>query len=118
MILFNRNGTPSVYIDDEIYIYLFSGGCIAYIFDGCVYNFDGGHLGFFKNGWIRDKNGKCVLFTQNARGGPERRMKDIGPVKSEKSEIPEKKPRESILKDLNIKEEWSELSSNEFFKQR
>ena len=117
MILYNRSGTPTVYIDDVSYIYFYKGECIAYIFDECVYRFDGKHLGFFKHGWIRDKDGKCVLFTRNAKGGPERRMRDIGRVKSQKSEILDKKPREPILKKLDLKEEWSELSSTAFFKQ-
>lgn len=117
MIFYNRYGTPSVYIDDECYIYFYSGKCVGYIFNEYIYHFDGRHLGFFKNGWIRDKNGKCVLFTRNAKGGPERRMKDIGRVKSQKSEIPDKKLREPILKKLDLKEEWSELSSTAFFKQ-
>ncbi len=117
MIFFNRSGTPSVYMDDGSYIYFYNGECAAYIFNGSIHHFDGRHLGFFKNGWIRDKNGKCVLFTQNAKGGPERRMKDIGRIKSQKSGIPGKKPRESILKKLDIKEEWSELSSIALFKQ-
>ena len=72
------------FTDDNTHIFYFTGEAIAYIHEISVYNYEGKHLGFFKDGWIRDNNGKCVLFTKGAIGGPEKRMKDIAPVISQK----------------------------------
>ena len=106
-----------VYTDDNRHIFYFTGEPIAYIHESSLYNYDGRHLGFFKDGWIRDNNGKCVLFTKDAISGPEKIMKDIGPVISQKYNIPTIKPRENKKFELKIWQEWSELSVKEFFNQ-
>ncbi|MFW9873464.1 MAG: 4-fold beta flower protein [Candidatus Thorarchaeota archaeon] len=117
LILYDRIGTPMAYIDDGNHIFYFNGETIAYIDDISIYNYEGKHLGFFRNGWIRDNAGKCVLFTKAAIGGPEKRIQDIYPVKSQKSNIPYKKPIKNKKIKLIIKEEWSELAVKEFFNQ-
>lgn len=114
-IFYSKSGTPVAYIEDGCHIFRFSGECVGYIFEDSIFSFSGRHLGFFKDGWIRDINGKCVLFIRNAKNGPERRRKDIGRIKNQKSKIPIKKPREKQPKKLEIKQEWSELSFPQFF---
>jgi len=61
-VLFRWNGTPVAILDDES------------VSDesGSVYAFDGRHLGWFGDGWIRDHDGACVYYTDDARGGPVR----------------------------------------------
>ena len=105
------------YTDDNTHLFYFTGEPIAYIHGLSLYNYEGNHLGFFKDGWIRDNKGKCVLFNKDAKGGPERRMKDIGPVISPKHNIPSKKSRDNKKIELIIRQEWSELSVKEFFNQ-
>ncbi|MHA2006404.1 MAG: 4-fold beta flower protein [Promethearchaeota archaeon] len=114
---YNKIGTPSAYSDDKVHIFLFSGETIGYISKESVYSYTGRHLGFFKDGWIRDNNGKCVLFIESAKNGPERRKQDIGPVISQKKEIPNKATPEEKPRELEIKQVWSELSSKQFFSQ-
>ncbi|MFX0001222.1 MAG: 4-fold beta flower protein [Candidatus Hodarchaeota archaeon] len=60
---------------------------------------------------------KCVLFTKDAIGGPEKMMKDIAPVKNQQYTILFKKPRENKIIEFIIKQEWSELAVKEFFYQ-
>lgn len=114
---YNKIGTPSAYIDDGVHIFLFSGKTVGYISKDSVYNYKGKHLGFFKDGWVRDKDGKCVLFIESAKNGPEKRMQDIGPVKNQKFKIPNKEKVEEKPRALEIKQVWSELSSTQFFNQ-
>ena len=92
-IFYNKTGSPIVYTEDECHIFLFTGKTIAYIYHDSIYDYNGNHLGFYMDGWIRDQDGFCVLFTKNAIGGPNRAMKDIGSVISTKKEIPIKKVR-------------------------
>ncbi len=117
LIFYDKIGTPMAYTDDNKHIFYFTGENIAYIYEISVYNYEGKHLGFFKEGWIRDNTGKCVLFSKGAIGGPKKRMQDIYPVKSQKSNIPNKKPKENRDIKLTIKDEWSELAVKEFFNQ-
>ena len=112
---YGKHGTPAAYTEDGCHIFRFSGECIGYIFEDSIFNFSGRHLGFFRDGWVRDNNGKCVLFIKNAKNGPERRRKDIGRVKNPKSNIPIKQPREKQPEKQDIIQEWSELSLVQFF---
>ena len=115
-IFYNKKGSLIAYTEDNYHVFSFTGEPLAYINEISVYTYEGKHLGFYQDGWIRDNDGLCVFFTKDAKGGPPRVMKDIGPVKSPKSKIPVKKPREQQLKKLDVKQVWSELSSVKFFK--
>ncbi len=117
LIFYDKIGTPMAYTDDNIHIFYFTGETIAYIHGISIYNYEGKHLGFFKDGWIRDNNGKCVIFTKGAIDGPKKRTQDIAPVKSQKLNIPNKKPKENKNKEFLVKQEWSELAVKEFFDQ-
>ncbi len=114
---FNKRGTPIAYTEDNCNIFLFGGEPVAYIYGNSVYHYNGKHLGFFKDGWIRDNRGFCVLFSRDARDGPKHYTKDIGPVKSKKQEIPRMAPRSSEKNMLLIIQEWSKLSFKDFFNQ-
>ncbi|MHA2050779.1 MAG: 4-fold beta flower protein [Promethearchaeota archaeon] len=114
---YNKKGIPTAYTEDGCHIFLFNGKSFAYIFGSSIYNYHGKHLGFIQEGWIRDNNGKCVLFTQDAIDGPEKIIMDIGPVKSNKSETPDKQPRERKPSEVRVVQAWSDLSSKQFFDQ-
>jgi hypothetical protein len=114
-IFYNKSGSLIAYTEDNCHIFKFTGEPLAYINEDSVYTYEGKHLGFYQGGWIRDNDGMCVYFTKDAKGGPPRKMKEIGPVKSPKSKIPEKKPRNNQLKKPEIKQVWSKLSLVKFF---
>jgi hypothetical protein len=117
LIFYDKIGTPMVYMDNGRHIFSFSGEPLAYIHDISIYNYEGKHLGFYKDGWIRDPTGKCVLFTKGAIEGPEKRTQDIFPVIAKKNNIPNKKTKESLRIKFKTKQEWSDLAVNEFFNQ-
>jgi hypothetical protein len=70
VVFYDRNGDPVAYTDDGEYVYLFNGSAVGHLVRDSVYAYDGTHLGWFIDGWIRDHDGHCVYFTDDAEGGP------------------------------------------------
>ncbi len=68
--LYDRHGIPVAYFLLSGEIYATDGRPLAYLVGFYIYAYNGRFLGFFNNGWILDKQGYHVLFTQNAYGGP------------------------------------------------
>jgi hypothetical protein len=62
--LFDREGTPIAYIDtgEDLTIFLWNGSPVAYLENSSIYGFNGRHLGWFKEGIIRDHQGNGVGF--------------------------------------------------------
>lgn len=120
MTFYDLYGKPIAYLDDDMEtIYLFKGQPVAYLpGDGTVYGFNGNHIGWLDNGWIRDLAGYCVFFTEDARGsGPIKPVKKITPVKSVQHAKPVKHvKRVKSAKSAN-KLSWSKLSGEIFFLQ-
>jgi hypothetical protein len=67
---YDHTGRPVAYTDDGENIYLWGGRPVAFLSDDRVYSFSGRFVGWFWDGWIRDRYGDCVLFTSEATGGP------------------------------------------------
>jgi len=112
---YNSQGHPTAYTEDEVHIYLFSGQPVAYIDDSSVYAYNGRHLGRFEDGWIRDNQGNCVFFTEDASGGPMKPMKSMRPMKGMKSMKPMKSMKQmKPMRPMNTSS-WSELSREQFF---
>lgn len=119
MTFYNYSGEAIAYLDDDsTHIYLFDGTPAAYLVKNMVYGFNGHQFGWFEKGWIRDLNGNCVFFTENAPGsGPVKPIKQISPVKSIKHIKPIKCIREiSRVKAINSLS-WSSFSDRQFFDQ-
>jgi len=83
-----------------------------------VFGFNGKHLGWIEDGWVRDLNGGCVFFTENAHGsGPVKPVKQVKPVKGVKHIKPVKNVRQvKRIKSIKIIS-WSGLSGVQFFMQ-
>lgn len=112
---YDSNGRPVAYTEDDVHIYLFSGEPVAYLDNGSVYSFSGRHLGRFENGCIRDNNGQCVFFTENATGGPMKPMEMMKPMKSMEQMKPMKGMKEMRPMRPMDSLSWSELSGEHFF---
>ena len=117
LTFYNRKGSPVAYTEDNRNIFFFNGKPIAYIDEDHVYNYENKHLGYYKDGWIRDNEGYCLLFNEKAKDGPSRYTKDIGPIKDQKQPIPTIKKTIKSHIPYKIIQEWSELSYKEFFNQ-
>ena len=80
-----------------------------------VYGFRGRQLGTITNGWIRDNNGLCVFFTENAYGGPAKPVKRLRPIKSVKHVKPVKSVRRVPCVKPVERLGWSSMSGERFF---
>lgn len=118
MVFYDNHGRPTAYTEDNIHIYLFTGEPVAYIDRDAVYGYNGKHLGWFSNGWIRDLNGYCVFFSEKANDcGPVKPVKYICPVKCVKYVRPVKCVKEvRRVRAVNCLA-WSQLSGKQFFAQ-
>lgn len=115
MTFYDTNGKPIAYSKDGKHIYLFTGEPVAYFFRDTVYSFDGRHLGWFENGWIRDLQGRCVFFTEYAKGITIKPIKKFKPSKRIRKLRPLKSPRERKKMKPIKKMSWSNLSGPHFF---
>lgn len=87
--LYDNLGEPVAYIDysDGMTIYLWSGVPVAYLFsNSLIYGFNGAHLGWFENGFIRDSKGQIVGVSQTIGTAPKhfkpvKGLKQIKPLK-------------------------------------
>lgn len=118
MVFYDNHGGPTAYTEDGVHIYLFTGEPVAYLDRDAVYGYNGRQFGWFDNGWIRDLNGECVFFSENARGsGPVKPVKHICPKKC----IKHIKPIKCIKEIRRVRAVnhlgWSQLSGIAFFKQ-
>ena len=118
MTFYDRSGKPIAYCDDGETMYLFSGEPVAYLHKELVYSFPGIFLGRLENGWVRDRNGYCVFFTEDAAGGgPAKPAKWAKPGKGGKWGKPGKSGRMAPYARPARIAWWSDLSGEEFFHQ-
>lgn len=112
---YDKSGAPTAYSEDGEHIFLFSGVPVAFMDGDAVFSFAGRQLGWFEDGWIRDKSGHCVFFTHDATGGPVKPVKHVKPVKGVKHVKPVKGVKQvksvKAVKSLS----WSPLSGPQFF---
>ena len=116
MTLYDRNGMPAAYIDsDREHIYLFDGRPAAYLYEDAVYGFEGAQYGWFEKGWVRDLDGYCVMFTDQARiGGPAKPSRRETPAKWARAARPTRRSRETKRSKTAYKAAWSEIAAEDF----
>lgn len=114
--LFDSNGNPVAYAEDDEHIHTFNGRAVGYISDGSVYSYSGAHLGWFENGLIRDQNGDVVFFSPGSSGGPLKPFMQLKPLKDLRELRPLKGLRElAPLRPLSTAS-WSTQSGAQFFR--
>lgn len=114
---YNKFGNPIAYTDDNTHLFSFNGAPLAYFSGAYLYTFSGKHIGFFVDGWIRDINGYCVFFCENAIGGMAKPLKHLLPLKSLKRLVPLKSLRQMPRTFLVKRFAWSNYSNSDFFNQ-
>ena len=116
MTFYDSTGRAVAYTEDNENIYLYNGIPVAYLFNKLVYNYHGIQLGRFENGWIRDKDGFCVFFTDNANSnGLVMPVKHVRPVKGLKQLKPLKRLRHVPALKVRDNMSWSNISGERFF---
>jgi hypothetical protein len=87
---FDRNGNAIAYIPDGENLYTWQGKPVAFLRGDRIFNYRGKLIGWFQDGWFRDRQSKCMLFTPEAQGGPVKPVRKVKPVKSVRSVRPVK----------------------------
>lgn len=114
--LFDRNGNPVAYAEDDEHIHTFDGRAVGYVADGSVYSYSGAHLGWLEHGLVRDHNGNVVFFSPGSSGGPLKPLMQLRPLKSLRELRPLKDLREPApLRPLSTNS-WSIHSGAHFFR--
>ncbi len=114
-IFYDRSGRATAYTEDDVNIHLFSGHAVAFIDSGSVYDYSGRHLGWFEGGWVREHSGRCVLFTEEASGGPIRHPLYITPAKITKQVPPAMGPTKEPNAVPEMRDVWSATAGEQLF---
>ena len=112
---YDRTGVPAAYSDDDVHVFLFGGRSIAYLDSDALYSYRGELMGWFEDGWLRDKDGHCVAFSERATGGPPHSIPGIRPRKSVKRAHPEQGRQDPRSLRPIHSNAWSALDAGEFF---
>ena len=117
MVFYDRKGAPAVYLlNDGEHLYFFDGRPAAYLLEDAVYAFDGEQLGWLERGWIRDLDGRCVLFgDQPLFEGPAWPSRKEPPARQEPKARPFRRQRRQKTAKAAYKPVWSDVSPERFF---
>jgi hypothetical protein len=99
-------------------VFLWSGEPVAIVDDESVFAFDGRHLGWFLDGWIRDHAGNCVYFTDEAAGGARRPRRHARPARGPRQSRPSRRTRQPRPARSARTTQWSALSVDAAFFQQ
>ncbi|QDG75528.1 4-fold beta flower protein [Labrenzia sp. PHM005] len=80
MDLFDKNGQPVAYIRDG-YLHYWDGTPAAYVQNDAVYSLKRDLVSYLVNGWIIDRSGHAVVFSEDAAGGPMKPGRGMTPLK-------------------------------------
>lgn len=112
---YDRGGLAIAYSEDNQHIFLFGGQPVAYLDDDAVYSYRGELMGWFEGGWLRDKNGRCVAFSEQAAGGPQRPLKKTWPFQSPRLANPVKEHKDPRSLRPIHSSAWSLQTAEAFF---
>ena len=112
---YNRSGKPVAYSDDDHHVHLFSGEPVAYLDSQALYSYRGELMGWFEDGWLRDKDGRCIAYSEHASGGPAQPVKGRRPNAAAKQSVPTQQRQDPRSLRPIHSNAWSNLTAEEFF---
>jgi hypothetical protein len=113
--LWDIHGEAVAYIDhDQESIYLQDGSPVAWLSDSNLYTYRGKHLGWLWEGWIFGRDGKCVLFTEQARPGAVKPFRQPPGGRGDQNLRPHRDTREIPQKRRERSTLWSAQSARSF----
>lgn len=114
--LWDSHGTAVAYIDDDREsIYLQDGTPVAWLSGSTLYTFRGRLLGWFWQGWVFGRDGKCVLFTERAQPGAPRPFPRTPDARGDKGLQPSRAVHEPVRKRPGRLAVWSGADIRAFF---
>ena len=112
---YDRNGNAVAYCDDGVHVYLFGGESIAYLESDALFSYRGELMGWFEKGWLRDKDGRCIAYTELASGGPQQPEKLRTPTQAVKQSLPVQERQDPRPLRPIHSNAWSAQSARDFF---
>jgi hypothetical protein len=112
---YDQVGTPVAYSEDDRTIFLFTGEAVAYLEADALFSYRGELMGWFEEGWLRDKDGRCIAFSGHAIGGPPHPAKEARPHESVKQISPTQERRDQRTLRPIHSNAWSSQTALEFF---
>jgi hypothetical protein len=112
---YDRSGSAVAYSDDGMHVFLYDGEPVGYLQADALYSYRGELMGWFESGWLRDKDGRCVAYSEKAAGGPPLPARHERPYQSYKHSLPTQErqdPRSLRPIHSNV---WSTQSALDFF---
>ncbi|MFN9709536.1 MAG: 4-fold beta flower protein [Burkholderiales bacterium] len=113
--LFDREGTAIAYIDtgEDMTIFLWNGSPVAYLEKSSIYGFNGKHLGWFKDGIVRDRQGNGVGFIEGAVN----KLTKLEPLKSLQKLTPLRSLQDHEPLEPMFRDSWSRIPLDLFLLQ-
>jgi len=116
MTFYDHSGKAVAYLhSDTVSVYLYSGDPVAWVSGEYLYAYSGKYLGWLVDGWVIDRFGNRVFFTEEASGGPVRPVRNVKPVKGVRKVRPVRGVREVRPGHPVRSLSWSALSGEHFF---
>jgi hypothetical protein len=114
--LWDSHGKAVAYIaDDKESIYLSDGTPVAWLSGNGIYTYRGKLLGWMWEGWIFDRDGKCVLFTERAQPGAPKPFRQMPEDRADRGRCPNRDARETLQKRRERADIWSGKDVRSFF---
>lgn len=115
MDFYNRSGTAVAYWNDK-HLRAWNGTPIAIVQNDAIYSLKGKHIGYLRDGWIRDKSGHAVSFSEDASGGPLAPVRQIPPIRpiAPIAPIPPLMPLAPLMPAASLT--WSALTLDDLLK--
>ena len=114
--LWDVHGHAVAYIDDDNEsIYMRDGTPVAWLSESSVYTYRGKLLGWFWDGWIFGRDGKCVLFTERSQPGARKPFRQTPEDRGDQGLQPYRDARETPQKRRERSALWSSQNVLSFF---
>lgn len=114
----DKHGRAVAYLDDDKQsIYMADGKPVGWLCEGGVYTYGGKFLGWLYEGWIFGRDGKCVLFTEQAQPGPVKPFRQPAEGRGERGLRPSRETRDVAVRRRWRSPLWSSMDIAGFFGQ-
>jgi hypothetical protein len=116
--LWDKHGQAVAYVDDDKEsIYMRDGTPVAWLSESGVYTYRGKFLGWLYEGWIFERDGKCVLFTERAQTGAVKPFRQTAGDRGDQLVRPSRGSRDSAGRRPGRSQMWSSMDASSFFNQ-
>ena len=116
-VFYGEEGQPVAWISPDRCFFLFNGKPAAWLArSGDVHAFDGRYLGWFQDGVLWDRTGRCALFSSQANGGaPRKPMIQPEPIRTQPRPTPDRRAPELPPDRPRRRGVWADVADEGFF---